>query len=365
MTNENRLPLLPNANSEPVAGLSPTAGSSSYLDPSKQTSNGEAVNWFMDYRPPDPQWAVAPISQAETIFRHSGWLRQRRKTFHVLKAMRPDSNRLDRFANCGSELHVQYSESREQFRLVGNFCHDRFCLPCCSARSRKIAAILAEFVKDRRIRFITLTLRHSRTTLKDQVDRLLRSFKELRRRGFWKGSTVGGAYFLEVKYKPGTCTWHPHLHVLVEGAWVDQKTLSQEWLSVTGDSFIVDVRAVKSREELVNYVCKYASKPLDPSLFEDGAPLSEAIDALAGRRLCSTFGTWRGLVLEPEDDGPDDWIPVGSYRQLCDDARSGDEDALNLLRKLAPERTVERNSKPPPKDIGRPHTPPPAHDLFT
>jgi hypothetical protein len=53
----------------------------------------------------------------------------------------------------------------------------------------------------------------------------------------------------------------PHIHVLQRGGFIPQTTLSEDWSTLTG-SFIVDIRAVKSQEEVARYVTKYLTKSL-------------------------------------------------------------------------------------------------------
>jgi hypothetical protein len=43
------------------------------------------------------------------------------------------------------------------------------------------------------------------------------------------------------KYR-GDGMWHPHLHVIAEGRFLDKHALSAAWHHATGDSFVVDIR---------------------------------------------------------------------------------------------------------------------------
>jgi len=171
-------------------------------------------------------------------------------------------------------------------------------------------------MENREVRFVTLTLRHSRTPLEDQLDRLYRSFNVLRRRKFWLAHVDGGAAFCETKVSEKDGLWHPHLHLVVVGSYMDQRTLSQEWLAVTGDSSVVDISRVRDEKTVGFYITKYVSKPLDSSLFTDESLLQEAIVALSGRRLCMTFGSWRGTPLVEVEHGEEQWTRLGSTVEL-------------------------------------------------
>jgi hypothetical protein len=65
---------------------------------------------------------------------------------------------------------------------------------------------------------------------------------------------------------------------------MSQGELSAEWHHVTRDSYIVDVRLVRDRGAVANYVVKYAAKPLSSSFLNRPNQLPEAIGAMAGRR---------------------------------------------------------------------------------
>lgn len=308
------------------------------------------------YDPPRPEFQVCPITISEAIFRHSGWRHQRQRVWESLLRIHANNARLDRFANCGASCSVEYSPSTQEVRYVGSCCHDRTCLPCGIARSGKIARALVAALPPGCVRFITLTLRHNDNALRDQLDRLYACFLALRRRKFWLAGVTGGAAFLEVKLGEKDGRWHPHLHILVSGKWLDQKALSKEWLAVTGDSSIVDVRSVPDRAEVSGYVAKYAAKPLDGKVIDCPPKLDEAIISLRGRRLCFTFGDWRGIDLDADAPDPGDWQRLGSLSALLSDTRSGDPAALQILDCLLNRRKLPLKffdgPGPPPNTSG-------------
>jgi hypothetical protein len=175
-----------------------------------------------------------------------------------------------------------------------------------------------------RVRFLTFTLKHNDTPLADQLDRLYLAFRTLRRRPLWRTQVTGGAMFLEVKVgKDGR--YHPHLHVLAEGGWIDQKALSADWLAVTGDSFIVDVARVDDPGHRARYVTKYATKPADSTIIRDPAKLDEFLIAIKGRRLYQPFGNWRALLADVDaSEPPRPMTSLGSIYTICARAAQGD-----------------------------------------
>jgi hypothetical protein len=210
--------------------------------------------------------------------------------------------------------------------MTCNHCHDRLCQPCQVARrAALVEAILHAMAgSDHNVRFLTFTTKHNHSPLADQLDRLYLAFKTLRRRPLWKSTVVGGAFFLEVKVgRDGL--YHPHLHVLAAGVFIDQQALKRDWYAVTGDSYVVDIRPVPDPLKRASYVTKYATKPADSSIIRDPAKLDEFIVAIKGRRLYQPFGSWRALLPSDDEDEPKRvLIPLGSIYQICARAADGD-----------------------------------------
>lgn len=212
--------------------------------------------------------------------------------------------------------------------------------------------MIAHNVRDRLrpkiARFVTLTLRATHEPLADLLNLLYESFAKLRRSSVWSMTQIGGVAFLEVKWCKGTKRWHPHLHILSEGKYIAKQALSNAWRKATGGSFIVDVKKIHNADAAVGYVVKYASKPHDASMFRDPQRLEEAIIALKGRRLCLTYGTWRGIKLtEVPDAGT--WSPLAPLARIILQAREGDAAALHILSRL-PGNTFPTECRAPPDE---------------
>lgn len=249
-------------------------------------------------------------------FRHSGWAAQRKRTWAVLATLYPDGKRVERFENCGKNAWVyQDKDAPQYFKVSSDTCRDRWCLPCGQARARTIAANVAERMSKNRFRFVTLTLRSTDHTLPELLRKLARCFARLRRVKPWKTAQRGGVAFTEVKHNAVMQTWNVHLHVLTEGGYMLKKDLSKAWQNITRDSFIVDLSLVKSVFEVVRYVTKYVSKPLDSTVVSDRCVLHDAIEGLHGHRMVTTFGTWRGIDLTARTDSRT-WIPYAPLSQV-------------------------------------------------
>lgn len=287
-------------------------------------------------------------SESDIAFRHSWWLDDRRRICSALETVFPDSKRLLRFRSCGDAAWVFRSDSDpSKVKVCCDSCRDRWCRACQRDRSRIIAGNLRHRLKHASVKLVTLTLRHRFQPLRSQVDRLLDSFRTLRKKALWVDAIEGGVAFVEVTYKPETNRWHPHLHVLCVGAWLSQSTLSATWDQITGGSFVVDVRAVKDIETVAAYVVKYATKPMNAVLYRHPAKLVEAIRALQGRHLCMTFGTFRGWKLTETGDG-DHWTQIGTLESFRSRARGGDWEAIAVLAALRPTDHSDKHGGRPP-----------------
>lgn len=299
---------------------------SSSLDPLETNPHFPAGTHLRSSGDVNPDFAVQPITPVESAFRHSSWAALRLRTHLALQRCHVNAARLDRFCNCGSGAFLYRSTDGQDLTIRSNKCHDRWCLACQRERAASIANALLQVMSARRCRFATLTLRHSRTPMADQVDRLFRSFVALRRRKWWKEHVIGGGYFLEIKTgRDGL--WHVHLHLIIEGRFLPQRELSTEWHAVTGDSSIVDVRQIRDDGEAAGYVTKYVTKPASHEVYADPGRLDEMICGLRGRRVCGTFGTWRGVKLEPDATDDVEWVAVGSIDTLRSRSAAGDVDA--------------------------------------
>jgi len=246
----------------------------------------------------------------------------------ALRSCREAIGLLDRA--CGSVLVIPQS------------CRVRTCPDCESARqTRAVAAYSAAVaaLDPERVRFLTVTIASPRRNeLAAGIDRLGASLVRLQRRALWRGGrcrdrascgmpadprrpgwklphepVTAAMTSLEVTYNAEEKTWHPHAHLLIEGAYLPQDELARAWEAITGDSRIVWIESVRRHADrrwsgdvtaALRELLKYAAKPtpafLDP---DDGGVLAELLVALRGRHLTSTAGRLRDFELdEPEPE---------------------------------------------------------------
>ena len=277
----------------------------------------------------------APTTEAEAEFRHSGWRERRQRTALALGKAGSTPATLHRFHQCGAAAWIMADPAdNTRFRIQSERCRSRWCEACGRERRSLIQMNLAKHLPKQRIRFMTLTLKSTDDQPEVCVRRLYACFRKLRQRQKMKSLIRGGIAFLELTYTPERRQFHPHLHIIFEGNYVPHAQLRNEWLSVTGDSFIVDVRQVARPDHAIGYVAKYASKSIGPSIWKDDDAFAAVIRGLKGVRTLFTFGTWRNFKLldAPQDDTA--WQTIGKLETMIQRAKSGDPEACRILNAL-------------------------------
>lgn len=172
-------------------------------------------------------------------------------------------------------------------------CKHRFCPLCSPRRARRIRARLKWIFKhvdlEPGVRFVMITLScPSSQDLDKGILHLVKSFRRLRQRAFWKRYVQGGAYIIEItRSKAG---WHPHLHIIATSKFLPWTKLKDQWGRVSSGlaCFIQQVDAQKA----ANYITKYLTKT---TMSPDN--MDAANDCLKNNRLFTRFGSWHDLTI--------------------------------------------------------------------
>lgn len=245
--------------------------------------------------------------------------------------------------DCSNTLIFRHWYTVGQYRLIGGCTCKKhlLCAMCALRRSaktvmeveKKILTVMAENPHLVPV-LITMTIRNG-ISLKERYEHVTGSKKKLlharrnalhgkRRKNRSVARYIHGSFgSYEFKKGSGGHGWHPHSHeiallnpsvefqkVVKKGKEVDcpvefERELQQEWLQITQDSFVVDVRKVshEKHEEhensLLKAICeasKYALK-LNDIEHEDQI---HAYKVLRGRRLTFTYGSLWGIKI-PDD----------------------------------------------------------------
>jgi hypothetical protein len=294
--------------------------------------------------PPPP----TPTTSLEESFRHGSWHVRRAKILAGLTAAGYPTARIERFRCCGSQAYVEQEAESGALRVRASYCKDRWCQPCSRARVLNMADNLAGRLAGDSHLHIVLTTKHTRSPLVDQVTAVFKNFARLRSKRFWKQAVDGGATFLQVHVGETDGLWHVHLHTIARGKWLDARTLSAEWLKVTGDSSNVHVSRVDGDARVIREVTRYAAKPVDGDTTDDPDALAELMRALNGRHLCFTWGKWRGwkLTAQRPDDRSKTWNTIGRLDDLAARAQAGEEHAKIIITLLL---TKKHPANAPPR----------------
>jgi hypothetical protein len=199
-----------------------------------------------------------------------------------------------------------------------------------------------------RPKFLTLTVAPRPTTLRAQVQRVLKEFARLRATRLWKDHVKGGLYVVEIKRHPERLHWHVHIHAILDARYLDQRALAETWKRITTDSFIVHIEAANPQH--AKYVGKYVGKGNSPDCepWEHWAYLHE----IEGLRLAATFGNSPSLTaLKP---APTHTL-IAPLEVVQSWANAGDPKARRILDLIA-ERLLETERRTEP---GQPR--PPTH----
>lgn len=329
------------------ASANPLPAASSQLDPV------ETPVWQDPCSP--SVGTLDPESGLVDTFRHSGWRQRRRAIREAMHDAGCRLHRVNRFQRCGADRWILRSRTDPMiFKVVTAKCHDRFCSPCVVDRQAVIRRNLQSRLSEGTFRFLTLTLRHHHEPLRPLFNRLYTAFRKLRQTAHWRERVDGGACLFELTYDPNANGWHPHLHCILAGRYMDVVLLRRSWLSITGDSTGVDISLIRTKHGAIDYVCKYSTKAMPPGVFRDRSALTEAIDALSKRRLLLCFGSWRHfrILSDPEERG---WEAFDSVSALLY-RRSRDDELASRILAMLPTADVHTAEfvvdldLPPPED---------------
>lgn len=266
-------------------------------------------------------------AKGETIKIYSA-VEQRINTLSPFSDYRKHLERIaPNLTHCADYLRFNHYFVVGTVRMVAaNFCHKHLlCQFCAILRSAKLLkvyvaryyAIMAEPEnQDLRLSLVTFTVKNGHgfeeryQHIKKSITKLLKNRRQtlLGTRGysseFSKAVAVVGSYETTNKGKG----YHIHIHFIVlHRENFHYATLQAEWLKITGDSHVLNVRAAKYPEnpaqdfiEVFKYFVKFGE--LSPDKIVD------CYEVLRGKRLIVSAGLFRDVEIpeEDEDYGLDD-----------------------------------------------------------
>lgn len=256
----------------------------------------------------------------------------------ILDALSSDPayrSRVVRMSECASHGRVYIDGDGGDVHLWVHRCGDRICPLCSKFRSRQVAKQLKDYVRRARVlRHMCLTVQtFPQGSLSAALSHLMESFRRLKRTNQWVARVRGGVYVIEVTRGKKDDRWHPHLHLLVDGEFWQQRELSAVWEDCTRGSPVVWISRAEDRHAL--YLAKYAGKPAEISHWPASC-IREYATVMHGRRMAQTFGDAHGVKVCDSDLHPDPATVrhAMSLSSLLEHARHGMADARALVRAL-------------------------------
>lgn len=242
---------------------------------------------------------------------------------HSMKA-----NRIKEYCNL-----VAFRESLETWKrelISANFCkYDRICIACATKRAIRMIKRFEQGIKEndlykKKRYYIVLTIKHNKDDeLADLLEKLMqwklklaRNFRNSKRPNHKSKSFFhyfdGMVISIEVSHK-GKNWRHPHINILACSdydipieqwkyrRWTTNEQLKKEWLNITWDSYIHNIRQINVQWEYFTWsgiweVFKYAIKFSDLSVPQ----LAEIMDIQNKKwyRFFSTYGIFRGRKVD-------------------------------------------------------------------
>lgn len=226
----------------------------------------------------------------------------------------------DKLLSCGNYLLFRHYYTVDQVRLAkAHFCKNHFLCPLCAIRrGAKGLRVYVErflYLKSQnpalRASLVTLTMKNG-PDLEERfkclcdglkkISRVIQNAKRSKRPKNEFAKFKGHVGSIEIKRGKNSGEWHPHCHLIVlHDQDIDSQKLSDEWLNITGDSFIVDCQPIRHPDnpaqdfvEVFKYALKFSSM--------DTADLIHAWQTIKrlGNQLLFSAGILRGVKI-PED----------------------------------------------------------------
>ncbi len=265
-------------------------------------------------------------------------------------------HKIQRHLDCSSWFLIRSYPSEFRF-LRGNLCRQRIVCPACDLRRsakllRQWAPKLDSFVKNSNPNLFLLTLTiKNQVCLKKSFNKIKKHFLALRTNKSKKNPFhfVRG-WLGQYEVTRSNNSWHPHLHLIIDldhqpiiykkgtspflfqtpsGACFECPTelhllFCNYWLSLTGDSYIVDLRPIERLEngsydtsKALFEVLKYVAKPCDDDGLLDESTLLHIASTLKGSRLMTSGGSLKDLRdLSDDESLLDDELNEREYIDL-------------------------------------------------
>jgi hypothetical protein len=247
---------------------------------------------------------------------------------------RESSKHCKRLNMCGSSAMFLCHKESGMIKVASSACHLRFCPICAKKRANEVTERITQWLeKTENPRLITLTIKHTKKPLREQLDNLIACWRKLYKSEQWKEYVTAGVWVIQITYNRKRCEWHPHLHILTVGKFFPVDILRKVWCRITGGSFVVDIRGLGQAKEAAKYVGRYVGRACNLG----DIPKKHWVElywSLNGKRLFGEFGTGRGeekLLVRTKRSDLDEWEKIGFFEDIIK-SLSFDRDSQLIYR---------------------------------
>jgi len=185
-------------------------------------------------------------------------------------------------------------------------CGYRSCPSCSKNRvmqrrdylMNKFSEVLSKHDMNHSLRELTLTFKNVKS-LSGWIDKF-HNWITAFRRSFNVNKKLspyhieGGCGNIEITRNRALQNWHIHVHLAIEGNYIPQGVIVDQWRKLTqGMGQIADIRMIKNSIKSAWEIAKYSTKPHNIKEWSYNEVI-EFENAVHGRRLFFTFGSWYG-----------------------------------------------------------------------
>lgn len=157
--------------------------------------------------------------------------------------------------NCSTSFISSILKSDELIKIKIHplLCNSPYCDNCNNIKRIKLYNKLKLFSKNRQLRFLTLTYKFNDNyeTILNKYSKDFNKFITYVRRLNYKFN-----YFKIIEFTKNKII---HFHLLID-SYIPQNLISNLWLQITSDSFIVFITRLLDNKQLINYCLKYITK---------------------------------------------------------------------------------------------------------
>lgn len=286
---------------QPITNRSPAFGPRNA--PADVSSNAAGASFL---RPGDTG-ASASVQQlrdkagflSQTDFQHWMHRHHRITRMRVIDALERSRRSVDhkrhrKMLACGRHAHTVVTTNGDA-AIAHRPCRLRACPTCSVHHARRISDRITNAIEGiDHIRFLTLTIKATAGPLSDRIDHLIDSYRRLRQTKIWSNTQRGAIGVIECTLNLQSQCYHPHLHIILDGQYVEHQGLKDAWAKATGDSSIVHIQSIPSRTAAAKYLAKYLGKDSNFDRWPPGKIL-EWINAMHGRRTLLTCGSLHNI----------------------------------------------------------------------